>query len=126
MAHDEGPPRTPDGRYIVVRGRLWRATNLSLSDTERQKLVDRLMEARRDVKAAKDDKHALVEARRRVNAAKVGLGERGDVWWTDSSPDFNRHLVGNTPYRDWFTALSRKSHAVRRLRELKPMWHRSD
>ncbi|MCW0422080.1 hypothetical protein NB713_000023 [Xanthomonas sacchari] len=37
-----------------------------------------------------------------MNAAKVGLGERGPVWWTDGSKDFNRHLVRNTPYAEWF------------------------
>ncbi len=62
------------------------------------------MDARRAVKAAKaaggsDD---LAKARRAVNAAKVGLGERGPVWWTDGSKDFNRHLVRNTPYAEWF------------------------
>jgi hypothetical protein len=23
------------------------------------------------------------------------------VWWEDGAPDFNRHLVANTPNRDW-------------------------
>jgi hypothetical protein len=30
---------------------------------------------------------------------------RGPVWWTDGAPDFNRKLVKNTPYRDWFSHL---------------------
>jgi hypothetical protein len=34
--------------------------------------------------------------------AKVALGERGPVWWSDGAPDFNRHLVKNTPYRSWY------------------------
>jgi len=29
-------PTTPDGRYFVVRGRLWRCTDPSLSEAERQ------------------------------------------------------------------------------------------
>ncbi|UYK65060.1 hypothetical protein NG831_12475 [Xanthomonas sacchari] len=95
---------TPDGRYLIVRGRLWRTANPALSAQERERLVHELMDARRAVKAAKatggsDD---LAKARRAVNAAKVGLGERGPVWWTDGSKDFNRHLVRNTPYAEWF------------------------
>ncbi|WP_058361403.1 hypothetical protein [Xanthomonas translucens] len=95
---------TPDGRYLIVRGRLWRTANPCLTAQERERLVHELMDARRAVKAAKaaggsDD---LAKARRAVNAAKVGLGERGPVWWTDGSKDFNRHLVRNTPYAEWF------------------------
>ena len=44
-------------------------------------------------------------ARARVDAAKVALGERGPVWWTDGAPDLNRHLAKNTPYADWFAHL---------------------
>lgn len=36
------PPMTPDGHYIVVRGRLWRATNPTLEAEERQRHVDAL------------------------------------------------------------------------------------
>ena len=42
---------TPDGRRIVVRGRLWRAWNPELDASERQQLVDDLMHARRDIEA---------------------------------------------------------------------------
>ncbi|KII96443.1 hypothetical protein DGN16_17295 [Xanthomonas citri pv. fuscans] len=95
---------TPDGRYLVVRGRLWRTANPALSALERKRLVHELMDARRAVKAAKaaGSSDELAKARRSVNAAKVGLGERGPVWWTDGSKDFNRHLVRNTPYAKWF------------------------
>ncbi|WP_313198229.1 hypothetical protein [Rhizobium sp.] len=41
-------------------------------------------------------------ARRRVDDAKTKLGERGPVWWDDGAPDYNRHMVTNTPYADWF------------------------
>jgi hypothetical protein len=41
-----------------------------------------------------------------VDAAKRALGERGDPWWTDGAPDWNRHLARNTPYADWFAGLS--------------------
>ena len=45
----ESPPVTPDGRYILVRGRLWRRANPHLPEADRQRHVDALMTARRDV-----------------------------------------------------------------------------
>lgn len=59
------------------------------------------MSARRAVRDAKGDPAALALARQRVDDAKVSLGERGPVWWNDGTPDFNRHLVKNTPYAAW-------------------------
>jgi hypothetical protein len=93
------PDRTPDGRYLIVRGRLWRATNPHLRQADRDHLVRELMAARSAVGRARraGDRDALAAAGR-VDAAKVALGERGPVWWTDGAPDFNRHLVKNTPY----------------------------
>ena len=38
---------TPDGRYFVVRGRLWRRANPSLPADRRELLVRELMNARR-------------------------------------------------------------------------------
>lgn len=95
---------TPDGRYLIVRGRLWRTSNPKLPDAERQRLVDALMDARRAVNHARhaDDADALAQARSAVDAAKHALGERGPVWWTDGTPDYNRHLAKNSPYADWY------------------------
>lgn len=97
-------PTTPDGRYFVVRGRLWRCSNPALPVEEREKLVHDLMRYRREVRRAKSmgDAEALAAARRGVHAAKVALGERGPVWWTDGSPDYNRRMVRGTPYAAWF------------------------
>lgn len=110
-------PVTPDGRYLVVRGRLWRASNPALPPDRRQALVNALMAARRAVRAAlaADDPQQLSLARAQVDAAKVGLGERGPVWWTDGAPDFNRHLAKTTPYADWWADLTqteRRSNAA--------------
>lgn len=101
-------PTTPDGRYFVVKRLLWRCTNPSLNTDARQRLVDELMAARREVKAAKasDDPGQLKLVRARVQTAKMALGERGPVWWDDGSPDFNRCLVTNTPYTDWYLSLN--------------------
>ncbi len=51
------------------------------------------------------DEQKRLDARRRIDAAKVALGERGPGWWTDGAPDFNRRMAVNTPYRDWFEQL---------------------
>lgn len=85
-----------------MRGRLWRAANPNLPEAERTKLVAELMSARRAVGEAKRANDATAEkaARIRVDAAKVALGERGPVWWNDGSPDYNRHLLKNTPYAE--------------------------
>jgi len=101
-------PTTPDGRYFVVRGRLWRTSNPHLDVDERARLVKLLMDARRAVGVAgrAGDDEAVRAARARVDEAKHRLGERGPVWWTDGAPDFNRHLVKNTPYAAWFAGLA--------------------
>jgi hypothetical protein len=101
-------PVTPDGRYFVVGGRLWRTSNPSLAPEVRQALVDRLMRARRQVGVAKKagDPDAERAARAEVDAAKRELGERGPVWWLDGAPDFNRRMAKNTPYADWFAGLA--------------------
>lgn len=100
-------PVTPDGRYFVVRGRLWRKANPSLSPGQREDLVKLLMAARRQVAAARrlQDRESEARAREEVDRAKRALGERGPAWWDDGAPDYNRHMARNSPYSDWFLAL---------------------
>ena len=100
-------PVTPDGRYFVVRGRLWRCSDPSLPAETQQKLVFSLMEARRAKGAAirKGDMAARESARKVIDSVKHSLGERGAVWWGDGAPDLNRRLVKNTPYAAWFEQL---------------------
>jgi hypothetical protein len=100
-------PVTPDGRYFVVRGRLWRCSDPSLPADQRQALVDTLMRSRAAVGRARrgDDAAAEHAARDAVHACKLALGERGPVWWSDGAPDYNRRMVHNTPYSDWFEAI---------------------
>lgn len=86
-------PVTPDGRYFVVRGQLWRSSNPTLPEVERTALVKNLMAARRTRDRAATD------------MAKRALGERGPVWWTDGAPDLNRHMARNTLYAEWYAAL---------------------
>lgn len=100
-------PTTPDGRYFVVRGRLWRASNPKLEPDVRERLVHELMTARSAVGAAKTkgDHSAETEAHESVDRAKVALGERGPVWWDDGAPDLNRRLARTGPYADWYASL---------------------
>jgi len=100
---------TPDGRYFVVRGRLWRRTNPNLPLERREALRSELMAARRAVKAALDsgNPEQLALARKAVDTAKVALGERGPVWWTDGAPDLNRHKVAGSPYAEWWATQPR-------------------
>lgn len=106
-------PRTPDGRYFVVGGRLWRCTDPRLPEAARQRHVAELMDARRAVAAAKRAERAgdpragssLARARGAVQAAKEALGERGPVWWTDGTPDQGGRHPRNTPYADWYAAI---------------------
>ena len=95
---------SPDGRYFVVRGRLWRRANPDLPSEQRETLVRELLDARRAVKKAlgAKDPAQLALARKAVDAAKIGLGERGPVWWTDGAPDLNRQKVKDSPYVEWY------------------------
>ncbi|MDP9008432.1 MAG: hypothetical protein M3N91_06960 [Pseudomonadota bacterium] len=94
---------TPDRRYYVVRGRLWRLSNPFLDEATHQRLVADLMAAKR---MASDGEDALqrIAARLKVDAIKRALGERGDIWWTDGAPDYHRCLAANTPYAEWYTS----------------------
>ena len=107
-ADPSSPPKTPDGRYVVVRGRLWRATNPALSEAERTQMTRELMAARSAVGRARraGDREALARAGQAVDAAQTALGERGPVWWSDGAPDQNRRMARNTPYADWYAALT--------------------
>ena len=102
-------PVTPDGRYFVVRGRLWRMANHGLDAEERTDLVKRLMRARRRVGDAKRsaDFEAEAAAHKAVDEVKRALGERGPVWWDDGSPDLNRYMANNTTYADWYAKIGR-------------------
>lgn len=101
-------PTTPDSRYFVVRGRLWRCTNPNLPEAEREKLTYDLMLARRDVKKQKEKGDARAEkwAHAQVDRLKTALGERGPAWWTDGAPDYNRHKAKTTPYAEWYATLN--------------------
>jgi hypothetical protein len=80
----EPPELTPDGRYLVINGRRWRATDPAIPQERRDELTKVLMAWRREVRRTRGtgDESA---ARAGVNAAKVALGERGTPWWEESA-----------------------------------------
>lgn len=98
-------PVTPDGRYFVVIGRLWRMSNPALSIEVRAVFVKQLMDARRALRGNRSPTERA-KARQDVDEAKRALGERGAAWWTDGAPDFNRRMVKNTPYAAWYLSVA--------------------
>lgn len=86
------PERTPDGRYIVVKGRRWRATDPEIPEDVAAVLRRHLMAARRGVAASHRNQDPAAEklARSRVHTAKVALGERGTPWWEQSLAERRR------------------------------------
>jgi hypothetical protein len=83
MSQGDDANKTPDGRYLLVSGRRWRASDPAIPEPLRQELVNELMAARRLVRT---DPGA---ARPRVQDAKAALGERGDPWW-EPTPEGQR------------------------------------
>lgn len=85
--------RSEDGRYIVVDGRRWRASDPGIPERLRSQLVRELMGARRAVRAAGGRRKATSRARARVHDAKLALGERGEPWWEEGSTDGRRQRI---------------------------------
>jgi len=67
---------TPDGRYIVIQGRLWRAPNPALPAERKVKYMRDLLNGRRALKAAKlsGDEAAITAARRPRSASASAAG----------------------------------------------------
>jgi hypothetical protein len=80
---------TPDGRYVVIDGRRWRATDPDLPEDVGARLRRSLMSARRAVGVAlrAGDPAAEAAARARVHRAKTALGERGTPWWEQTADE---------------------------------------
>ncbi|MFJ9344864.1 hypothetical protein ACIRP0_37130 [Streptomyces sp. NPDC101733] len=90
------PEHTADGRYVIIDGKRWRATDPNLPADTAARLRTHLMAARRAVGAAlrAHDDDAEHAARRRVQTAKVALGERGDPWWEQTDAERRARWVG--------------------------------
>ncbi len=76
---------TEDERWMVIGGRRWRRTDPCLPPDLVEALTSHLGRGRSGVGAAKrrEDEDAVALARRRVDLAKHGLGERGPRWWEE-------------------------------------------
>ncbi|MET9225709.1 hypothetical protein [Lentzea sp. NPDC003310] len=98
------PEHTPDGHFVVIDGRRWRATDPEIPSEPAARLRRLLMAARRDVGAARraDDADAERDARSRVHLAKVALGERGTPWWEQTPAERRRR------WHDGLDALERR------------------
>lgn len=92
MDAQQSPEKTPDGRFVVIGGRRWRATDPSLPEEAAARLRSHLMAARRAVRSATSagDPGAERTARARVHRAKIALGERGTPWWEQSGDERRR------------------------------------
>ncbi|MFF3698039.1 hypothetical protein [Streptomyces sp. NPDC002221] len=101
MSSGRRPDHTPDGHFVVIEGRRWRATDPLLPEDIASRLRTHLMAARRAVRSAlaDEDEAALRAARERVQLAKVALGERGTPWWEQSASQRRRR------WQDGLTAL---------------------
>jgi len=80
------PERTPDGRYLVIDGRRWRATDPAIPEERRAELTRILMAWRREVRRTKGTPEEPT-SRAGVQATKVALGERGTPWWEQSDDE---------------------------------------
>jgi hypothetical protein len=87
MADDDAT--TDDERWLVIDGRRWRRTDPILPEDVQAALRSHLGRGRGGVRAAKaaNDARAEAAARRRVDLAKHGLGERGPRWWDEPEAD---------------------------------------
>ncbi|WP_437049886.1 hypothetical protein [Streptomyces sp. enrichment culture] len=92
MEAHRSPETTPDGHFVVIGGRKWRATDPSVPEEIAARLRRHLMAARRAVRSATTAGDAQAEraARARVNLAKVALGERGTPWWDQPEDERRR------------------------------------
>ncbi|MFF0712095.1 hypothetical protein ACWEVM_16470 [Streptomyces bauhiniae] len=89
MAAKPPPEKTPDGHFVVINGRRWRATDPDVPEEVAARLRRHLMAGRRGVRDAEDAGAERV-ARGRVQGAKVALGERGTPWWEESGEERRR------------------------------------
>lgn len=92
----ESPEKTPDGRYVLIDGRRWRATDPAIPEERRAELTRILMAWRREVRRTKGSAAEQV-ARAGVHATKIALGERGVPWWEQSDAERRARWSASVP-----------------------------
>ena len=90
---------SPDGRYVVVDGRRWRATDPLVPQARREELQRVLMAWRRAVRTARGTADEP-RVRAGVHAAKVALGERGTPWWEQTEEERRSRWEADVPSPD--------------------------
>lgn len=91
---------TDDGRYVVVNGRRWRATDPEIPEERREELTRILMVWRREVRRTQGTEEESA-SRAGVHAAKVALGERGQPpWWEQSDTERRERWEAEVPTPD--------------------------
>lgn len=86
----EGGAPVEDERWLVVRGRRWRRQDPALPEDVAQRLLSHLGRGRSGVRALRGAGKDPAPARRRVDLAKHGLGERGAPWWEQDAAQRRR------------------------------------
>ena len=92
----DGPEHTAGGRYVVIDGRRWRATDPAIPAERRDELQHLLMAWRRAVRRTKGTDEERW-ARDGVQAAKVALGERGTPWWEQTDAERRARWEAEVP-----------------------------
>lgn len=80
------PQTSDDDRFFLHEGRKWRRADPTLPDDVEKQLLSQLGRGRSAVNKYRKAKQEprVKDARRRVQLAKEGLGERGTPWWEQS------------------------------------------
>ena len=88
--------RTQDGRFVVIDGRRWRATDPLVPEERQAELRSVLLAWRREVRRTKGTDEER-RSRDGVQAAKVALGERGAPWWEQSEDERRTRWEAEVP-----------------------------
>ena len=96
MAGRADVERTEDGRFLVIDGRRWRATDPLVPEERQAELRSVLMAWRREVRRTKGTDEER-RSRDGVQAAKVALGERGTPWWEQSDDERRARWSADVP-----------------------------
>ncbi|PYF96260.1 hypothetical protein SAMN05216184_12214 [Georgenia satyanarayanai] len=83
-----------DERWLVVDGRRWRRQDPALPAEVAERLLSHLGRGRSGVRSLTKAGEDPAPARRRVDLAKHGLGERGTPWWEQGAEERRRRWEG--------------------------------